>query len=397
MKIFFKNYGLLMGLIAILIGIFAIGGIYSRYVTNQHAVLVAEAELSRLEAEQEAARVASYLALFAQGTKVEKYTSETVDKTYNLSGDRGEFSPSIIDSYHIYNGDVEIGVVYVVSSKGHEDGLNIAFAIDIATDTCIGVVVIANAETQTIYSTLTDTWFTQFENFQFDTLSIEIDAVAEATESSKGFEIGLLYAREVYAVEYGFEIPTTNITIVSMTYNYNPDTFANAVFIADVIHGEDNTAVSVYLSRTYDYVGIVGDGVTLTIDEQTVLKTIASASGLVSNKSWFVSYNVDTRVLVMNAKGFKSTPIVVTITLNATLDGIEGIPVITSSETYDENEYGDYAGGPAPEVENNLINQYLDDGNIVVDGVADATITSNAMKQLIYLLDNFISTLTGDE
>ncbi|MFA5741614.1 MAG: FMN-binding protein [Candidatus Izemoplasmatales bacterium] len=394
MKVFLSKNGLLIGLIAIFIGIFAIGGFYSRYVADQHAVLVLKAQQEQQEARQEATRVATYLALFSEATRAEKYIATTVTKTYNLSGNRGVFSPAIIDSYHIYNGDMEVGVVYVVGSKGHNEGLNIAYAIDFATDACIGVVVVAQAETPAIYGTLDAAWFNQFDNILLDASSIEIDAVAEATESSKGFEIGLLYAREVYAVESDFEIPANGISLVSMTYNYDPASFATAVFIANVTHGSEGMTASVYLSRTYDYIGMADDSAALTIDEQTALKTLAAASGLVSNKSWFVSYNADTRVLVMNAKGFKATPIVVTITLNTTLDGIEGIPIITSTETYDN---GDYDGGPAPEVEYNLLNQYLADGNFVVDGVADATITSNAMKQLIYLLDHFIITLTGDE
>jgi hypothetical protein len=92
--------------------------------------------------------------------------------------------------------------------------------------------------------------------------------------------------------------------------------------------------------------------------------------------------------------GYSSEGVTLDIILNATEDAVSNINFNATSESYD-NAYNDgYSGGAVPEIENNFINQYNSDGTII-DAVAGATITSNALISAFQWIDGLDSSLNG--
>ncbi|MDP3131046.1 MAG: hypothetical protein Q8N15_06940, partial [Bacillota bacterium] len=239
-------------------------------------------------------------------------------------------------------------------------------------------------------------FFAQFENKALDDIALTVDAVAGATYSSKSFEIALLFAREQYAADFGFEIPTIVMTLNSVAYNLDPTTFVAMPFIADVTYGEDDTNVVVYLDSTFAYAGLVS-GLEPAADVKSAIEAYASNAGTVSANVSFVAYDADSRELVMRSRGYSFDAITVTFVINATLDGIVSYEV-DSDESYHEdyNELYNHALGEAPYVENHMIDQYLAD-EVTIDGIAGASVTSAAMQKLIALLDLFLIEIGGGD
>ncbi len=137
----------------------------------------------------------------------------------------------------------------------------------------------------------------------------------------------------------------------------------------------------------YDQIAV--ETTTETTEEETTAQTQGTTN---LDEPNFVSYDETTRVLVLQADGFRGT-ITVEFTLNATLDGVDSYQV-TSSETYANSYNSGYIGGGVPTVETAVIDQYVQ-GIDPVDGVAGATITSNAVIEILTALDDFLASLNG--
>jgi len=395
MKTLWTKYGMLATLILLFVAIFSAGGVYSRYMTEQHDILVEENEIRKEEerlAAIEAAKIASFVALLDGADSAEKFTASAFSKSYLLGDHNTLFTPTIAESYKLFNGTEEVGVVYVVTTAGKNEGLKIAFAIDLSTDACTGVLVVEQHETPDYYGKLDEADFLdQFAALSLDQIVLAVDSVAGATYSSRGFEIALQYAREVYALDFDFEIPTISVTLVSIVANADPATFATSPFIAQITYGLNNTPATVYLSAAFDYNGIVGGGTDIDIDSQTALKSLASAA---APKAYFVSYDAGTGVIVMRSKGYAGM-ITVTITLNAGKTAVASF-VVNSNETYNNEYNSGYTGAVPPAVENTMMNQYITQNTVNVDAVAGASEgTGPAMRALIQLLDSFITDLNG--
>lgn len=391
MKVFLNKYGMLFGLILSLVAVFAFGGIYSRYMTNQIEVHEEEVEAEKWNE--------FLLGMFDEATKVEAFTSVATDKTYSKPDGSESFTPSVDMSYKVFNGDQEIGVIYIITSHGNAADMQIAYAILLETDSIIHVEAIQHNETITVanqyYLKLDDIFFSQFDQLSFDSIALTIDAISGATFSSKGFEIGMNYAREAYAADYDFEIPVLVMELNSITYNLDPSTFAEATFIADITYGVDANQATVLLARDYSYISMVSGAVEPSDTEKDSLKLLASANTEVSNKSYFMSFDDSTRTLIMKSKGYEATPIQVTFVLNATLDGIDSYTVL-SFESYADDYNNKYTGSPAPAVERAFLDAYVANQDVAVDTYAGASrFTKPAMEQMLLLLDEFILSLNG--
>ncbi len=389
MKKFIEKYALITCLVAIFLVVFILGGMFSRYMTSQRDVHAQDRE------------TAVYVAMFDNATRAEVFTTTGVVKSYlKPLSTTDTYSPELVASYKVFDGDNEVGVVYIVKSFGKFADLVVAYAISTTTDSIVGVMVVSNNETQSpqYYGKLaTSDFYDQFDNKSLEDVGFSVDAVAGATMSSKGIEIGMLYAREQYAQDYDFVIPNVVMTLNSLTYNLDPATFATKPYIADVTYGEENTNIVVYLDGAFNYSSMV----TGTEPEQDVLgaiKSYASASGLVSTKVKFVSYATDTKTLVMTTSGYNSgTPIQITFVLKADLTGIETFNV-SSSESYDEEYNEPYVNADVPYTEVTLLNLFKNGQtsfDIEIDGIAGATVTSTAVIDLIEVLNLFITDQNG--
>lgn len=390
MKSFFNKHGLITSLVLIIALIFVGGGIYSRYMTNQIAIHEEENKGGELNA--------LFLSLFTGATLVEEFETTPVTISYfKPLSSTDEYTPELTGSYKVYNGTTEVGVIYVVTTFGKNANLVVAYGINLSDNTLSGIKVLSNEETSSYFAALGTTFYSQFTNKTLDDIGFSLDAVAGSTMSSKGIETGMFYAREQYAVDYGFEIPTIVMTLNSLTYNLDPASFVDKPYIADVTYGEENTNVVVYLDSAFNYSGTVS-GTEPAADVQSGIKSFASKSTEVSSFAAFVSYDSVTRTLVISGKGYSKNDLIIgTFILNTSLDGVESF-TYSQTESYD-NEYNEkynHSLGEVPYVERNLTNQYIN-GETEIDGVAGASVTSNAIKNVINLLDLFIKDQNGGE
>lgn len=105
MKKIIARHGLLAAVVALLVLVFAFGGVYSRYMTAQ------------IEARANEGANSEWLTMFEGATRVEEFNiADIMQKSYPLAGGRGDYTPSILAAYKLYAGDVNtaIGVIYVV-------------------------------------------------------------------------------------------------------------------------------------------------------------------------------------------------------------------------------------------------------------------------------------------
>ena len=382
MKTALKKHLIVDGFILIFALIFVFGGMYSRFMTNQIAVH----EQEQLEA--------LYLSMVDGATSLETFESNGEDMVFEVVRPTSTFEVtlSLIESYQYYQGETAKGVIYLINSYGNMPNMQIAYAVDFATDSVVAVKVFEHSETDTptYFQKLKTDFYNQFNQLAFDDVAMSIDTVAGATNSSKGFELALTYAREIYAVDFGFEIPRVVMTINSIIYNFDLATFIEYPYIADVTYGDDNTNLVSYLKSDFSF-GEVIDGVEPAQDVQKALQAYALLDGSVSNQVSFVAYDDVTNIISMETKGYSPIKIQVEVDFNEDFSSIESITIV-SDESYDHND--EYSGSGVPAVENSYKNKYLNDGTIL-DGVAGATVTSHAMAELFDLLNQFRASVNG--
>ena len=403
MKAFFTKNGLIMVFVLALALIFAFGGVYSRYMTEQVEVHAIEEE-KRQEEAAERALALELMEQFPSGTDVSKREFTALELDYLIPGSSSEyFQPVAEKSFTVLAGTDPIGVIYIVTSHGNKPGLKLAYGIDFATDSIVFISVLEHSETNTAsyFLKLDETYYSQFAGMSFDTAVLAIDSVAGATYSSRGIEIATIFVREQYAADYDFVIPVVIVELNDVDYNLDPVTFGDYPFVANVTYGVDEKEIECYLGLDFAFAGVKSGTDDLTQDEKLEIKNLASQAGL-STLSYFGSWDSVNRTLVMHAKGYsRNNTIDVTFIINDALDAIESFSVL-SHETYDSEyntpEYASpgYSGSGAPYVESKMIGQYRDGESI--DSIAGASAkTEPAIRSLIDLFDRFLDSLNGGE
>jgi len=358
MKKFLRNNAAVLAFSLILVVIFIVGGIFSRYMTTEKNEFISEFRA----AEELRVYYESLIEVAGKGEKVEVFTVEQLAKEYLLPSSETEtYQP-------------------------------VAYAIDIETKTLIDIKVISHNETQSFYSALDEDFFLQLNDKTLDDVVFKIDTVAGSTYSSKAFETGMKYARELFARDFSFEIPNIVYTINSIERNYDPATFVAKPFIANITYGAENMVLEAYFDSQYNLVEIIsGDMPSDTY--LNLFKNDFPTTSFVDLRTHITAYDSSTRVITIRTNGYGGMPITVAFELNETLDGVVGMQ-ITTTQTYDE-EYNDgYTGAPAPAVENAYKDAYLADGTYI-DAVSSATITSNAMIRILTLMDNVLEAWNG--
>ena len=127
----------------------------------------------------------------------------------------------------------------------------------------------------------------------------------------------------------------------------------------------------------------------------SAVKHHAEQEKLLQNMAYIQSYDVETKTVVMAAKGFAGEDsIIITFVLkdDYTIDTYS----INSVETYNSEYNSNYTSGPVPFVEDTFVNLYINGQELAVDTVAGATVgTGKAMQELLTLLDLFLDSLEG--
>jgi Na+-translocating ferredoxin:NAD+ oxidoreductase RnfG subunit len=389
MKNLLNKHGLILSLSLILVIIFVFGGMYSRYMVNQMDVHVEERVMD------------AALALTEDGDTIKSFDSAGSEATYQSP--TGEtYTPTLNQSYLIFDASGnQVAYAYVIETIGNSEGFKAVYVISSEDDTLLGVEVIEHNETinekDKYFNALDDNFYNQFEDKNLDVIDFKIDAVAGATNSSDALDTGMKYARELYDADTDFEIITVMLSIDTINYNYDLGTVNDYTYIVNITFGlNDDTAV-VGLDNDFAYVSTISGTEPSNTEIEAMPQFVESA--LVDKIALdasvkYENYDASSQTWTIRVSGYSSEGITLDIILNATEDAVSNINFNATSESYD-NAYNDgYSGGAVPEIENNFINQYNSDGTII-DAVAGATITSNALISAFQWIDGLDSSLNG--
>jgi Na+-translocating ferredoxin:NAD+ oxidoreductase RnfG subunit len=384
MKEFLNKKGFIIILSSLLLIVFVFGGMYSRYMSNQIDVH----ETDRYQT--------SLLELVNDGVTLEYFDAEAVDKSYHTPGSVDEYSPSLLDSYKVMDdSNEEVAVIYVIETIGISAGFTAAYAISVDDDQLLGVRVISHNETDNqdnrYFNSLNDAFFNQFISKDLDVIDFSIDTIAGATLSSLALEVGMKYARELYAVDYAFEIINVVLEINSLNYNYDLDTINEFSFIAEITFDEDDKTAIVHLDNEFNYIDTSsGDQVSEEVID--ALPVFVSKIHILCLDVTIEGYDETTRELSISVNGYSLASVKLIILINSTLESVENVTFISSDESYDYSH--GYSGSGVPEVEQGYINGYNSNGTII-DETAGATVTSHAMGRAIEWIMSLETALNG--
>lgn len=181
-----------------------------------------------------------------------------------------------------------------------------------------------------------------------------------------------------------------DVKLIDLEYNFDPETLGAKTYIATFTY--EDVQYKAYLDHTYTFVEMIeGDALDMMI--MSGVKHHAEKEKLIQNTAYLVSYTESTKTLVLEAYGFADI-IRCEVVINADLNGIESY-TITSVESYASEYNPGYTGGEVPEVENQMMDQYMS-GATTIDSVAGASEgTGVAMQELITLMTQFMESLEG--
>ena len=378
----FKNYLPVIIISAVLLVIFVLGGMFSRYMTSQIDVHAEEQEIVQFNN--------SLLELVGAGEKVVEANYTDLEKEYLIPGFENQtYNPELTGSYKILNElDEEIAVVYIITTVGKFDGLKAAYAISLETD----VLMIQNNETQSYFDTLRDDFYAQFVAKDLNDVVFTIDTVSGATYSSLSFDTGMKYARELYARDYGFEIPSIVYEITNVERNFDAATLVAKPYIVSITYDLDDKELVAYFDNEFNLVEVI-TGETPTETYLALFKNELPATTFIDVKTYITAFDETNKTVTIETLAYGGKAITVVFQLNATLDSVESM-AITTTQTYDSDYNEGYAGGPNPAVENAYRDQYLADGTYI-DAIGGATITSNAMIRIFDLVNDVLDNLNG--
>ncbi|MCK5732183.1 MAG: hypothetical protein KAH13_04130 [Tenericutes bacterium] len=211
------------------------------------------------------------------------------------------------------------------------------------------------------------------------------------------FVVGGLYTNKMIESKKAEDIAVLvqryydEIDLIDLEYNFDSESFGTSPYIVTFTY--EGSTYTTYLNINFNYVSTI-EGEEQNLIVMTAVKHHAEQEQLKQNTAHLISYDENTRTLVMITEGFAGI-ITAEIILNTSLDGAEWV-TITSNESYNSEFNIAYAGASAPSVEYRMFNQYLNAGTINVDSIAGASEgTGNGMQELITLLDLYVNTLEG--
>lgn len=378
MKKFINNNLSIIIFAAVIVLTFIFGGIFSRYMTNQievHAEAKAEREFNQ-----------SLLNLAGKGTRISLSQNDQLDLEYPKPEFPNQtYQPVLSATYKVFDDeDNQLVVIYIIETIGKYEGVKVAYAIDIASTSLIDVLVIEHDETQSYFDALTESFYAQLNNKTFDNVVFTLDSVSGSTYSSVAFETGMKYARELFARDYDFEIPNIVYTINWIQRNFDPNTFVEKPFIANITYGQENTVLEAYFDSQYNLVEVIS-GEMPNDTYKALFKNDFPTNTFIDVRTHIIAYDETARTVRIRTNAYGGMPITFEFTLNETFSQVTSM-VITTTQTYDSDYNDGYTFGPNPAVENAFRDQYLADGTYL-DSISMATVTSNAVRRILVVMD----------
>jgi Na+-translocating ferredoxin:NAD+ oxidoreductase RnfG subunit len=387
MKVFMKEKGFVVVSSLILLIVFVFGGIYSRFMTSQ------------IDVHAQDAYEQSLVEMVNEGSTLVAFESNGSDATYIRETTGEEYTPDLIESYKVLNdNNEEIAYVYVIETKGCSEGLRAAYAISSLNDHLLDVQVISHNESTSFeglyYNLVTDEFFDRFVDKDMDVVDFSIDTLAGATYSSMAFDSGMKYARELYANDTDFEIINLVLTIDDVRYNHDLSTLADYPFIIDITFGLDSKTATIALNNDLEYVSTLAGETPTALEIEAFPSFVVEADALNIHHITVDYYNEATRTVRITTRGFSMPGITIDVVLNETFTHVEQVNFVSSNESYDSGYNNLYSGGDNPAVENQFIDQYNDDETII-DAIAGATVTSNAITSALGWVEDLEIAMNG--
>lgn len=387
MKALLKNKGLAIVFSLVLLVFFILGGMYSRFMTNQIDVHAQD----RYET--------SLIEMVNGGNRLVAFESNGSDATYTRETTGEVYTPDLIESYQVLNDlDDVVGYVYVIETKGCSEGLRAAYAISTENDHLLDVQVISHNETTSVeglyYNLVTDDFFNRFVDKDLDVIDFSIDTLSGATYSSLAFDSGMKYARELYANDTDFEIIQLVLTIDDVRYNHNLSTITDYPFIVDITYGVDDKTATVALNNDLEYVLTLAGETPTALEIEALPSFVVEADALNIHHITVDSYTEATHTVRITTRGFSQPGMTIDVVLNDALTHVEQVNFVSSTESYDNPYNNGYSGGRNPYVEEAFISQYNEDETII-DAIAGATVTSRAFTSAIEWVQDLEAALDG--
>ncbi len=180
------------------------------------------------------------------------------------------------------------------------------------------------------------------------------------------------------------------VELVSVDYNLDYTSFVEKPLIVTASY--QDTTYEMYVDFEFQFIEMISDTETNSLVLAAVEYHLENDRTL-SLRAQFLSYDPATRTVEMTTKGYAGQ-IDVTVVLGNNFDSVASYTVDTS-ENYDNEYNADYTGGPVPEVEHYMMDQFVG-GTVDVDTVAGASAgTGVALQDLITLLNQFMMSLNG--
>ena len=309
----------------------------------------------------------TYLPAFPTGEKLVERSAEG----FLMQPDGSK----IIKAFDVYINSETVGMIYVVETKGRNDGLQFAFGFETATKKTVGYKIIQNNETPSYFERITLDFFSQLIDKNLDDVSFNLTLVSGATTSSSAIERMLKLARLQFGVDIGWEVPSVVLNLVSKQQDFSDlintkykYTFAyaeNDVEVTNVVTLERNPAGA---TPYYSFVSS-------TVEATDVVKRLFEIeASKPENRVQAYVVSVDGLNLVVRGIGYAGS---ITASVGMNVNGTIATFVVTS-----ENETYPVYNGLDPITE--LPSRYIDDQATIDDSptTSSATITSKAIKEM---------------
>lgn len=313
------------------------------------------------------------------GVEVTSY--ELTNQKFFLPAENGT---KITKRYNAYNGKELVGIVYVGTTKGYKEGLEVAIGIDVKKDFIVGAKIVNSNETQMFLDLLVKKdFFKQFKKKDMSYFNIEFQFVTGATPinggqgtiapfTSEGIQKVMLMARKQYASDTDFVMPV-GLTLVSKSVDFeNINQFKYVLKFVD-------KEINVVVNKNYEIVSIDDES------QKTAAQDFIKKNPMTD---YIDSVTTEGNVTTLVIKTAAYSGSVATTTVTITDGSVTDVKIVYSQEqTYDMNdEYNN--GKDSDKTYDNAAQDILN--NIDIYMITGATVTGNALRNAQNILRGYM-------
>ncbi len=320
----------------------------------------------------------NYVRSLLNGVEVSSY--ELSNQKFFLPAEDGT---KITKRYNAYKNKELVGIVYVGTTKGYKDGLEVAIGIDAKKNFIVGAKIVSSNETGIFLDALAKTdFFNQFKKKDMSRYNIDFFLSTGATPisgnrdivapfTSTGIQKVMLMARKQYANDTSFVMPI-GISLVSKSVDFNNINQFNYVLKLG------DKEFKVVVNKNYDIVSIEDETQRTAAQDFIKKNQMTDYIDTVSTEG-----NVTT--VVIKTSAYSATA---TTTVKITDGSVTDVNITYSSDqTYDQNE--EYYDGPdSGKTYDNANQEILNNTDVYI--ITGATVTGNALRNAQNILRGYL-------